>query len=114
MAGGFIREAAVSSSQASKAPCRCPACDGGDVLIEGQFRREFSEEFVGGESQGYRLDDGDPEKNVLAVLCSVCKIRYVIEPDVMFALRENVCELSMEIGRMQGLSAIESETDKVQ
>lgn len=113
--GGVVRESVVSSSHASKNPCLCPSCGGGNVFVEGQFRREFSEEFIAGESQGYKLDSTtELEKNVLAVVCADCKVRYVIEPDMMFRLREQVVELAMEMGRMSGLNAIETETDKVQ
>lgn len=111
--GGAIREAAVSSTYASKNPCRCPVCGGGDVLIEGQFRREFAEEFVAGETTGYTTGE-EVEKNVLAVLCATCKVRYVIEPDQMFDLRKQIVEMAIELGRMRGMNAIEPASERLQ
>lgn len=108
--GGAIRNASVSTTLAKRNPLGCPVCGGGNVLIEGQFRREFSEEFVNGVSLGYETDP-DTEKNVLAVLCSDCKVRYVIEPDVVFELREEILQLTMALANQVGLAVIPSATD---
>lgn len=109
---GAIREAAVGIGLASISPTRCPVCQGGNVLVEGQFRRQFSEEFSKGQTKGYELDPVT-EKNVLAILCADCKVRYVIEPDVVFQLREEVLGLTMALSSRVGLAIVPSSTDKV-
>jgi hypothetical protein len=98
---GPVREAAVSSAAARRTLLSCPVCGNATVTVEGQFRREFREELVDGRSQGHQLSP-DLEKNVLAIGCTKCGKRYVIEPDEMFTLREQIVELNMELAALRG------------
>jgi len=98
-----VRSAAVSSTVAAAHPGVCPACGCDTVLMQGQFQREFSEEMFGGQSMGETLSD-ECVKSITAIACPVCQIRYVVEPDDVFKLREENMELLMELSRRMGLT----------
>jgi hypothetical protein len=107
-----VREAAVSAAAAGKNQGACPVCGSTSVLLEGQFRREFVEEVVEGKSNGYNLSS-EMQKNILSINCLACQVRYVIEPNAMFSLREEIVELQMELGKRDGLAVVEPATEQV-
>jgi len=107
----IAREVAVGASHATD-PFRCPTCGGGNVLIEGSYRRNYIEEFQNGESVGKQLEESI-EQNVLAINCGDCAIRHILEPDAMFAMREANLQLTMEVAKLKGLNIVDMKNAKV-
>ncbi len=93
-----VRSAAISESVAADHEGCCPICSCDSVLIQGHFQREFKEEIFGGQTFGETLSD-ECVKNITAITCAACKIRYVIEPDEVFDLREEHMQVTMELAK---------------
>jgi hypothetical protein len=83
-------------------PVRCPKCGGGNLVLKGVLQREYEETWENGQEVGNKIGDGPLTHEVERIICSDCKICFVLQTRELYQLTQTNSELAGELSKLTG------------